>query len=667
MCGIVGVIGASQDPDLDRESMLAMLGSIRHRGPDQFGVYQDGVAILGSARLSIIDLANGRQPISNEDGSLWMVLNGEIFNYLELRPDLERRGHVFRTKTDTEVLLHLYEEYGTECVHRLNGQFAFAIWDSQRRQLFAARDRLGIRPFYYTETSNAFLFASETKALLLHPDVNAQIDPVTLSQVFTYWCPLRGRSAFMGIHELPPGHVLLYSAGRITTRKYWDLAFPDEACTRAALRPTTQYADELADLLCDATRIRLRADVPVAAYLSGGLDSSILASIVRSKFSNSLATFSIAFDDPEFDESGFQEHMSEVLGTRHEVVRTTHADIGRVFPEVVWHTEVPLTRTAPAPMFLLSRLVHDSGFKVALTGEGADEFLAGYDIFKEAAIRRFCARQSSSRSRPELFRRIYGDISKLGRVSPQFLAAFFSAAPSEADSPYSSHLIRWRNNSRTHRFLSPEVRAAVNGHVGTRPDLPPEAPRWGHLQRAQYIEGMVFLSQYLLSSQGDRVGMAHSIESRLPFLDFRVVEFCNSLPSGLKLFGLRDKYLLRQVGRRFLPPEVWNRPKRPYRAPIHRSFFSPAPDYLHEMFRPESIRAAGYFEAPAVSRLVAKAEAGQALSESEEMALVGILSTQLLHHLFVNGSRFTRPVSKDWDDVRFIRALARSANVGCFD
>jgi asparagine synthase (glutamine-hydrolysing) len=592
-----------------------------------------------------------------------LVFNGEIFNYVELRPDLESRGHTFRTNTDTEVLLHLFEEYGPECLHRLNGQFAFAIWNSRSQRLFAGRDRLGIRPFFYAETPHGLLFASEAKALLTQPEVTRELDLVSLDQVFTYWSPLRGRSAFSGVLELPPGHLLTHSSGQITTRQYWDLSFPEEAVTQEQVAPTEQYVDEFTDLLCDATRLRLRADVPVAAYLSGGLDSSLTTSIVRSRFSNSLATFSIAFDDPQFDESGFQQHMSQVLGTRHEVVRTTHADIGRVFPQVVWHTEVPLTRTAPAPMFLLSQLVHDSGFKVALTGEGADEFLAGYDIFKEAAIRRFCARQSNSRLRPELFRRIYGDISNLGTVNPAFLSAFFQTGSRDEDSLYFSHLVRWRNTARTRRFLSQEIRHATDG-PGVLPRLPAQAPRWGRLQRAQYLEASLFLSQYLLSSQGDRVGMAHSVESRLPFLDYRVVEFCNALPTRLKLRGLRDKFLLRQMGRKFLPPEVWNRPKRPYRAPIYRSFFSPAPDYVHELLSPRSILTAGYFDGQAVTRLVGKAAEGAGLSETDEMALVGILSTQLLHHQFVTHSPYASPVSKNLDDVRIISAPKTRAAAG---
>ncbi len=668
MCGIAGIVGAgARDLAADRASMLRMLGLIRHRGPDQFGVYQDEFATLGSARLSIIDLSSGQQPIANEDRTLWIVFNGEIFNYVELRPDLEKRGHRFATTSDTEVLLHSYEEYGADCVHRFNGQFAFAIWDSRARRLVLGRDRTGIRPVFYMEAGGALLFASEVKALLSHPGVTGELDPVSLEQVFTFWSPLRGRSAFRGIRELPAGHLLTWAGGAAAVKQYWDLSFPAQAAAGGRFAPVEGYLEQLESLLADATRIRLRSDVPVGAYLSGGLDSSTIARLVNSHATGPLATFSIAFEDPQFDESEFQLRMARVLGTRHEVVRATHADIGRVFPEVVWHTETPVTRTAPAPMFMLSKLVRDCGYKVVLTGEGADEVLAGYDIFKEAAIRRFWARFPASRLRPQLLRRLYADIPRLGGATSPFLAAFFGQNLEDVDSPYYSHLVRWRNNERTRRFLSPEVREAASRlrNGDGLPQLPPVSVQWGHLQRGQYLEAAVFLSQYLLSSQGDRVAMAHSVESRLPFLDFRVVEFCAKLPSALKLRGLTDKYLLRQLGRKILPPEVWQRPKRPYRAPVHKSFFSPRPDYVGELLSPAQVGAAGYFNPAAVAQLAGKAARGHDLSETDDMALAGILSTQLLHHAFVARPPAARPVSER-DDIKFCfgGAAARGAHGG---
>jgi asparagine synthase (glutamine-hydrolysing) len=658
MCGVAGIISSAERSATEhRDYMRRMLGMIRHRGPDQFGIYQDAAATLGSARLSIIDLSSGQQPICNEDRTLWIVFNGEIFNYVELRPDLEERGHRFATSSDTEVLLHSYEEYGARCLDRLNGQFAFAIWDTRNRRAFIARDRLGIRPLFYAVKNGTLLFASEIKALLAFPGMEAEIDPLALDQVFTYWSPLPGRTAFRGIHALPPGHFLdLRSPNAPEPKRYWSASFPPEAETAPCVDGSSpgEYLDRFRDLLTDATLIRLRSDVPVGAYLSGGLDSSIITHLVAAHAGRRLATFSITFDDPDFDESEFQLRMARFLGTRHEIVHATHADIGRVFPSVIWHTETPTTRTAPAPMFLLSELVRNSNFKVVLTGEGADEVLAGYDIFKEAAIRRFWARHSDSSLRPLLLRRLYADIPGMAKVSPAFLTAFFRAGLTEVDSPYYSHLVRWRNNARIRRFLSEDVTCAVARERDAAPQLPELFPTWGVLQRAQYLESTIFLSEYLLCSQGDRVAMAHSVESRMPFLDYRVVEFCNSLPSNMKLRGLNDKYLLRLLGRECLPDRLWERPKRPYRAPIQRSFFKPpVPDYVRELLSAAEIKASGLFRPGAVEQLVRKVSSGTAIGETDEMALAGMLSTQLLHRQFVTRFTTAPPISEDRDDIKF--------------
>ncbi len=389
MCGIVGVCDLGRARPVQESTLRAMLGTIRHRGPDQFGIYLDDHVGLGNARLSIIDLSTGQQPISNEDESLWIVFNGEVFNHPELRLELESRGHRFATACDTEVVLHAYEEYGPDCLSRFNGQFAIAIWNSRDRSLFMARDRLGVRPLFYTEADGALVFGSEIKAILAGPGVTASPDPVALDQIFTFWSTLSPRTFFRGIAELPPGHYMLVRDGRVTVRRYWELTFPEDSA--APRRPTQEYAQELRDLLIDATRIRLRADVPVGAYLSGGLDSSTVTAVIRSQTTNPLETFSIAFTDAHYDESGFQSMMAKALGTEHHVVHATHADIGEVFPEVIWHAETPLMRTSPAPMYLLSGLVRDNYFKVVLSGEGADEVMAGYDIFREAKIRRFWA------------------------------------------------------------------------------------------------------------------------------------------------------------------------------------------------------------------------------------------------------------------------------------
>jgi len=631
MCGIVGILNLRDHPPADEALLRRMLGTIRHRGPDEFGVYRDAQVGLGSARLSIIDLSSGQQPIGNEDGTQWIVFNGEVFNYVELRPQLEARGHRFSTTTDTEVILHLYEDHGPACLEYLNGQFAIAIWDARGRSLFLARDRLGIRPLFYTVHDGQLVFGSEIKAILTHPGIRAELDTTSLDQVFTFWSALSPRTVFRGIQEIPPSHYLLAHEGQLTIQPYWSLDFAPEP--DAASRTAPEYLEEFERLLIDATCIRLRADVPVGAYLSGGLDSSVTTAIIHKYTDNRLDTFSISFEDPEFDESRFQRQMAAYLGTNHQVVYCSYADVGRVFPDVIWHTETPILRTSPAPMFLLARLVRDHDLKVVLTGEGADEVLAGYDIFQETAVRRFWARDPDSQMRPLLLQRLYSYIPDLSRG--EYLKAFFQRGLSDTASPFYSHAIRWGNTARTRRFFSHPPEG-----LPEPPPPPPAFHGWSSLAQAQYLEMTVFLSQYLLSSQGDRMAMAHSVEGRFPFLDYRLVEFCNRLPPRLKLRGLTEKWLLKQLGRELVPSDIWQRPKQPYRAPIHRSFFNDAtPDYVQELLSDEALRANGLFNPAAVARLTHKAQESPRLSEVDEMALVGILSTQLVHHRFVEAFR----------------------------
>ncbi|MCC7374240.1 MAG: asparagine synthase (glutamine-hydrolyzing) [Verrucomicrobiales bacterium] len=645
MCGIAGQFSPQSDPHQLADQANRALAMLRHRGPDQFGIYADASVALGNARLSIVDLDTGQQPIANEDESLWIVFNGEIFNHVELRAGLESRGHRFATHTDTEVIIHLFEEEGPGCLRHLNGQFGIAIWDKRRQRLFLARDRLGERPLFYWRSGQRLVFGSEIKALFAHPGVRAEIDPASLDQIFTFWSPLSPRSAFRDIHELPPAHYLLADQQGVEIHPYWALRFPD--ADPASKKPDfNETTERFRDLLVDAVQIRLRADVPIGAYLSGGLDSSAITSIIRHRSNATLHTFSIAFTDVDYDESDFQRRMAEFLGTQHHIVEANHADIARVFPDVIWHTEIPVLRTSPAPMFLLSRLVRDHKFKVVLTGEGADEILAGYDIFKESEIRRFWARQPNSRWRSGLLKRLYPEISGVSQSRGSFLTAFFRNGLTETADPAYSHAIRWRNSRRCTRFFSDQLKARI-AEPGGPPVLdqvryPEGFQRWGPLERAQFLESDIFLSQYLLSSQGDRVAMAHSVEGRLPFLDHRLVEFCSGLPSSFKLRGLTEKFILRRAMSALLPDEICKRRKRPYRAPIHRSFFGGhSHEYLEELLSDTVLKESGLFDPLAVGQLVAKARAGGPIGETDDMAVAGIISAQLCWDRFVR--RFPSP------------------------
>ena len=614
-----------------------MAARLRHRGPDATGFYEEPRAGLGHVRLSIIDIEGGRQPMRDSSQSLCITFNGEIFNHVELRQELTGKGHRFTTRSDTEVILHLYQEEGEECVHRLNGQWAFAIWDAKRQRLFLSRDRMGVRPLFYTQAAGRFLFASEIKALLACPGVNAEIDLVALDQIFTFWVTLPPRTAFKNIWQLPPGHSLVWENGRLRISQYWRLQYPAlEEMSRA--RPQ-ERAEELLALLQDATRLRLRSDVPVGTYLSGGLDSSFVTALTRGLAGDRLRTFSVGFEDPEFDESAYQEEASSFLGTQHSQVRCAGDEVAAAFPSVIRHAEQPILRSAPAPLFLLSRLVRDSGFKVVLTGEGADEILGGYDIFKEAKIRRFWAVQPDSPWRPLLLKRLYPYLEKIQKQPGPYLRNFFRVAGQDLASPFFSHLPRWELTARLKSFFSQDVASQLSGYnsyCDLQRQLPACYAAWPAFCQAQYLETMYLLPGYILSSQGDRMAMAHSVEARYPFLDHRVVEFAARLHPSLKMRVLKEKYLLKQIACDKLPASIIQRTKQPYRAPDGACFAGLGRNsYFDELLSPTIIRDYGIFRAESVSALLAKFRAGRVIGVKDNMALIGILSTQLLVREFI--------------------------------
>jgi len=638
MCGIAGTFnldGAAVAP----ESLRGMIRMLAHRGPDDTGFHAENGVGLAHARLSIIDLAGGRQPMCNEDSSLWITFNGEIFNYVELREELLRKGHRFATRSDTEVILHLYEEKGEDCVRYLNGQWAFAIWDNERRRLFLSRDRLGVRPLFYTQAGKTFIFASEIKAIFANRGVTREIDVNGLDEVFTYWCTIPPTTLFRNIHELPPGHSMTVDLGGTAVQSYWDHQFER---TSGVVEPSQEqaYADQLLKLLIDATQICLRSDVPVGAYLSGGLDSTLTAALVK-KFTNAkLRTFSVTFDNAEFDESSFQAEAVRFLDTEHQEIRCSKNQIGEVFPDVIWHTEKPVLRTAPAPLYLLSQLVRNSGYKVVVTGEGSDENLGGYDIFKEAKIRRFWQSQPDSKMRPILLRRLYPYLQNIQNQPDAYRKAFFHITVDNNLRPFFSHIPRWQLTAKLKMFFSDAVRAEIgvdDDYSKVRTRLPRCYSSWDSFCQAQYLEAKFLLPGYILSSQGDRVAMAHSVEGRFPFLDHRVVEFASKLPASLKMKVLNEKYLLKRCAAGLVPPSVVKRHKQPYRAPEACSFLQPAArEYMEELLSPEQIRRDGIFDPVAVAMLLDKFRKGAAIGMKDNMGLVGIVSTQLLVHQFIN-------------------------------
>lgn len=619
-----------------------MTAAIAHRGPDEHGTFTAPQAGLGHVRLSIVGLGDGQQPMSDASGDLTIVFNGEIFNYVELRDELRARGRRFRTSSDTEVILHLYDEMGEDCVSVLNGDFAFAIFDARRRRMMLARDRMGVRPLFYTMQGSTLYFASEIKALLQVPGVSAEIDPIALDQIFTLWAPIAPRTAFRNILELEPAHLMIADERSATSRAYWQLAFPDRSEVPAYTNEGSA-AEELRALLEDATRVRMRADVPVGAYLSGGLDSSIVSALAAGMTPRRLRTFSVTFDSTEHDESAFQLEMAAALGTEHSAVACEAGDIARVFPEVIRFTERPIIRTAPAPLFQLSGLVREAGLKVVLTGEGADEVFAGYDIFKEARVRRFCGRQPGSRIRPHLFRKLYPYLPGLKQQSPEYLAAFFGAGDDPLDDPLFSHRPRFKGTAATKLFFSAELRADIDDYDATEEligRLPAEFGRWHPLHQGQYLESRFLLPGYILSSQGDRMAMAHGIEGRFPFLDHRLVEFAAKLPPEMKLKGLTEKHILREAAKDLLPPAISKRTKQPYRAPDSHAFSGPgALDYVRDALSEEAVAASGLFNAKAVAKLAEKCRTRPASGFRDNAAFVGILSTELWLRTFTGAGR----------------------------
>jgi asparagine synthase (glutamine-hydrolysing) len=634
MCGIGGIIDYNSKVN-SRSNIESMLRSISYRGPDESGIYLSNVSAIGNVRLSIIDIEGGQQPLSDSTGRFWIVFNGEIFNYKELRNDLEKRGNTFQTKSDTEVLVQLYSIYGKECLNLLNGQFSLAIWDKLKQELFVARDRVGIRPFFYNITDGVFSFASEIKALFQQERLSREISPESISQVYTFWTAISPDTVFKGIYELPPGHFAIFSRKGLYIEKFWEINFNKPALTLSF----QDSMDRFHELFSDAVRIRLRADVEVAAYLSGGIDSSATVAYIKDIEPGVLNTFSIGFEEKDFDESDYQNEAAKYFDTVHKSMVCTSKDISESFPKVIWHSETPILRTAPAPMLLLSELVRKNNIKVVVTGEGSDEILAGYDIFKEAKIKRFWASQPSSNARPLLLKKLYPYLSQMKDVNPKMIRAFYGYKLEDINNPFYSHLLRWNNSNHIKKHFSDHIKQVLNGYSVTaeiEKKLPLNFDSWDQLSKSQWLETTVFMSGYLLSSQGDRMGMANSIEGRYPFLDYRVIEFCSSLPENYKLKGLNEKYLLKRLLKNRIPDKILKRPKQAYRAPIRSVFISEnSPAYVKEMLSESYFKRANLFDFSSVAGLVSRIEKTGVSSEIDNMVLSSVISTHLLYYQFI--------------------------------
>jgi len=638
MCGIAGYFQIKGKREPDKELIGRMVNQIRHRGPDEFGAYLDNKCVLGH--------------------TIWITFNGEIFNYVELRPELEKLGHVFKTRCDTEVIIHAYEQWGKDCMSRFNGQFAFAIYDKNRRSLFMTRDRLGIRPVFYTVHNGRVYFASEIKSIFCDPSVPRAIDYKGIDEIFTWWTTAPPRTAFENINEIEAGSWVKIAGGEITTGRYWNMLYPEEFDRQ---RSVASWTEELRELLIDSVRLRLRADVPVGAYLSGGLDSSATTALIKHFTDTKVETFSIAFHDKAYDESAYQQQMAEHLGTNHHRVDCGYQDIAEHFPKVIWHTERPIVRTAPTPLFMLSRLVRENDFKVVLTGEGSDEILGGYDIFKETLIRAFWAKDPDSTWRPSILKRLYPTLPVTASKAGAYLAAFYQKGLADTDKYYFSHMPRMATATMIKTFYSPETKDRLDGYNSLGAfgrNLPDNFLKWHHLSRAQFIEARSLLAGYILSSQGDRVSAANSIEGRFPFLDHRLAEFAAKVPPWHKILGLNEKFILKKAMQPELPANILDRVKQPYMAPDSNSFVqADSPEYVDELLSETAVKRFGVFNPTAVGKLRQKCTrlADKHLSFKDNMSFISILSTQLLIHQYIENFQTAKPLKRSafkvWHDA----------------
>lgn len=626
MCGIAGIVDPAAPAARIEALLRPMTHLLEHRGPDDEGYFcEDGIG-LGMRRLSIIDLSGGHQPMFNEDGQVAVVYNGEIYNYRELAQQLRRRCHQLRTASDTEVIIHLYEDAGEDCLEGLRGMFAFAIWDKQRQRLFLARDRLGIKPLYYTQAGNCLIFASEIKALLQHPVVVARPDLEAMSNFLSLKYVPAPQTMFSGILALPPGHCLSWDRGTISVRQYWEVSFTRD---HRAHQNEADYAEQLEALLQESVKLRLRSDVPFGAFLSGGIDSSLVVALMSKLLQEPVKTFSAGYrgEGEAFSELPFARMVAERYQCDHHEVLVGAQDFVDLAETVIWHMDQPIADMAAIATYMLSRLASQQ-VKMVLTGEGGDELFAGY------------ARYAGERLAP-LFRllplaakqAILATAARVPRLRRPRLALYALCQPDEV-----SRLTNWFplfNRDMKAALLSPEVVASLNGastddvfaaHLARTDARDP-------LSRMLYVDTKLWLPDDLLA-RGDKTSMAASLEARVPLLDHKLVEFAASLPPHMKLRRLARKYLLKKVARRHLPAEIIQRKKQGFPMPFSLWVRGGARNFVRDILSPATIRERGLFQPAQVELLLQQHENGSA---DHGIQIWALLNIELWYRLFIDG------------------------------
>lgn len=642
MCGIAGMIDLCGRREMDRGTLQRMADAIWHRGPDEEGFFHSPGVSLASRRLSIVGLADGQQPIYNEDGSVVVVFNGEIFDHPEQREILEARGHRFATHTDTEVLVHLWEEHGEAMFEHLDGQYAFALYDSKRRTLILARDRIGISPLHWARRGDTVYFGSEIKAIFASGEVTPEADPRGLDHIFTFFAMGTRRTAFKGIEAVHPASYLkiqLHDDGRvadITQRQHWDLDFPDAGDERNP-RDGRELQEEFEATFRRAVEIRLRADVPVVGYLSGGVDSTTVMHTASRVKGEPIPAFTIQIPTEGLDETDRALMAAERIGSPPTIARCSGEVITAAFPGLVEAAESPVMDTSCAALYCLAREVRGQGYKVALTGEGADDWLAGYPWLKTGKLLRML---DVGGLRPGNWLRRYG----MRRNSPDVPWANFADVQQSIGGPNGYGDLYGLISLSRHRFYSDQMWEQVGEHTAWD-DLELNTDglkRWHPLNRALYLGYKTMLSGLLMNHKGDRPALHNSVETRYPFLDLKVIDLCRSVHPRWKLRGVRrDKHLLRNYAAKILPPEIANRSKAMFRAPFANTFFTNPPAFVDQLISEESLAKTGYFDAKKVWHYRAIyddykwRDAGKRLVA--EMGLTGVMATQLWHHIFLGG------------------------------
>jgi len=644
MCGIAGLIDLTGQRIVPSDVIRRMAEAIVHRGPDEDGFLERPGIALASRRLSIVGLADGRQPIANEDQCVQVVFNGELFDYVERRAELQARGHRFVTHCDTEIIPHMWEEYREGMFERLRGQFAIALWDARRQLLTLSRDRFGIAPLYWSRQGDWLLFGSEIKALLASGMVPVRPDRRGIDHIFTFTAMPAPITCFEGVQLLRPGHYLQITPGHengpdpvIEDRAYWEMDFPDEGDEVSG--DSRSLVDEFEQVLLQAVEKRLRADVPVGAYLSGGLDSSMIVAMACKLKGPAINTYTIRVDDPSLDELSAASLSARHIGTKPPIVQEFRAsDALATYPELIQAAESPVIDTSCAALLQLARRVHANGQKVVLTGEGADEWLAGYPWYKAAKLLGYLDGIPGLRL-SSLALRTYLGLSHIPQYPPEFRRNVEASVggPNAWVEAYGmlglSKLLFYAPPMR-------EVLAQNQPWAALGMNLE-RAKRWAPLNRGLWVGARVTLAGLLLQAKGDRVAMHSSVEVRYPFLDEDVFDFTSRLHPRWKLRGLRDKYLLRLVAERWLPKEIARRHKVIFRAPLDSFHMDPEPPFVGQLLSEESLRRTGYFDVAAVQhwrKAFRQMRAGSLPRLSVEMGLVAVVATQLWHHTFIEGS-----------------------------